>query len=151
MKFYYIDDKSCKVFVNNIIANINLKNKEELEKFLKKIVKCIDNKFNYSIFGLFEVDIFVNEKVGMFIKFEKINSIISYRDIDLKVNIIYNCDFYFKTDFYECLENNINVFYKDDFYYTNIDNIIDITKYIEYGEIIYDNKLNIERDFLRIK
>lgn len=151
VRFYFVDDKCYIVFINNFISNIDFKNKNELEQFLKKTIKWIDSKYDISISGLFEVDIFVNDKVGIFIKFEKINSVISYKDTDLKINIIYNCQFYFKTSQFECLEEFEKIYFNEGYYYINVDKLSNLDKFIELGDVVYDNKLNLERDFIRVK
>lgn len=151
VRLCYFDDRKYKIFVNSIIANIDFKNKNELEKILRKVIKWLDDRYQICISGLFEVDIFVQEGVGIFIELEKISSIISRKDIDLKINVIYNCEFLFRTDFYDSIDDLNNVFYNQGYYYINTKDMYRILDFIEYGEIIYEPKLKINRDFIRIK
>lgn len=151
VRFLFVEDNSYIVFINNIIFNVNLENKKEVQELLTKVIKFLDLKYHVSVTGLFEVNIFVNDNIGIFIEFEKINSIISYKDTDLKINIIYNCDFYFKTECFECLKDFQEVYFEDGYYYINVKKLTNLDNYVEFGDVIYRNKFNLERDFIRIK
>ena len=120
MKFLFVDD-NCRLFVNNIVAKVNLKNSVEVEGFLKKIIKLLENKYCFSVLGLFIVNIYVNNKVGMYIEINRINSFSSNNITELKVNIIYDCDFYFKTKCFEILDKFSDVYFFEDYYYINVD------------------------------
>ena len=139
------------MFVDKFFYNGDLKNINEVEMILKKVLRLFNYKYNISFNGLFDVDIFLNKKVGMFINFKKNNSILFSKNTDLKINIINNCDFYFKTLDFEIIEDLNEIYYNEGYYYVNIDKLCNLDNYIEFGDFLYSSKIKIEREFIRIK
>ena len=81
---------------------------------------------------------------------DKNDSFIKSKEIDMRINIIFDDMFFYKTNIYEILKDIKNVFYYENFYYTKIDNISNIIKLLEFGDIIYDNNLDVENVGIRI-
>ena len=145
MKFYELTGDICNFFVDEmIVKNIDFSNSTELEKFLKKNILSIKNRFNVILNGLYYVDIYINNKVGAFIYMSKEDSFIRTKEIDMRIKIIYDNSFFYKTSLYEILKNEKDVYFYNGYYYINASNLSDITKYLEFGEIIHDNDLNLE-------
>ncbi len=145
MKFYEITCDICNFFIDDmIVKKIDFSNPNELESFLKRIFLFIKKRFNILMSGLYYVDIYINKKAGAFIFINKDNSFIRTKEIDMRIKIIYDNNFFYKTSEYEIIKNEKDIYYYNNHYYINIDCLSEITKYLEFGEIIYDNNLNIE-------
>lgn len=145
MKFYEITEDNCNFFVNDlIIKNIDFSNPSELEKLLKNIMLIIKKKYHVLMNGLYYVDIYVNKNAGAFIYMERNDSFIRSKEIDMKIKIVFDDNFFFKTSVYEILKNELGVYYYENYYYIKTSKLNNLVKYIEYGDIIYDSDLDIE-------
>lgn len=151
MRLYEITDNCYKIFVNNLLfEKFDFTVEKNLERFLKNIIMVLKNTYKINLNGLYIVEFFVNEKVGAFIYINKTDTIFPYKDIDLKIKIIFNCKFYFKTNKYEVLKNIKNVYFYQNNYYIDTCNLDEITRYVEFGDIIYDDALEIENLGIKI-
>lgn len=152
MKFEIVGEKLSKVFINDIIINtVNLKSEKELEKFLKSIILSLKNRYNVILKGLYEIDIFVNKKIGALVEIEKIESFMyKEKDVDLKIKVAFDCDFYFKTEDYFLLSDYKDVYYYKNYFYIKLKSLKKLSKYIELGEIIFGNDLLIEEKGIKV-
>lgn len=153
MKFEIVDEKRSKVFINDIIiSTTNLKNEKELEKFLKNIILSLKNRYNVILKGLYEIDIFINKKIGALVEIEKIEAFMhKEKDVDLKIKVVFDCDFYFKTEDYFLISGYKDVYYYKNYFYIKLKNLKNVSKYIEFGEIIFGNDLLIEEKGIKIR
>ena len=152
MKFEIVDEKLSKVFINDIIiSTVNLKNEKELEKFLKSIILSLKNRYNVILKGLYEIDIFVNKKIGALVEIEKIEAFMyKEKDVDLNIKVIFDCDFYFKTEDYFLLSDYKDIYYYKNYFYVKLKSLKKLSKYIELGEIIFGNDLLIEERGIKV-
>lgn len=150
MKFF-IDEETYEVYVNNIIANkYDVKSEKELEKLLKKIFLEIKDRFDKVLNGLYDVKIVVDKNAGFNIKIKRIDTFISIKDVDLKIKIIYDDNFYCKSKEFEAFLGLKGIYYCDDFYYIKVSNIDDLNKCIEFVDIIYDEKFKNKKNLVRV-
>ncbi|MDD6878849.1 MAG: hypothetical protein PUD59_01280 [bacterium] len=152
MKVYEINEDNYKVYINEIILkNYDLSKESDLEKLLKKILLNIKKQYNMYSKGFYSVEIYVNDKIGAYIEFNRIDIFFSPSDIDLKIKIIFNSSFYFKTSDYEIVKNYDDIYFYNDNFYINIDSIDNnIITLIEYGEIFFDKESIIEDNAINI-
>lgn len=152
MKFEIVDEKLSKVFINDIIiSTVNLRSEKELEKFLKSIILSLKNRYNIILKGLYEIDIFVNKKIGALVEIEKIEAFMyKEKDVDLKIKVVFDCDFYFKTEDYFLLSDYKDVYYYKNYFYVKLKSLKKLSKYIELGEIIFGNDLLIEEKGIKV-
>ena len=141
MKICEIDDDIYKIFLNDLeIKNINVASEKSLESTIRGVILRLKSKYNIVLKGLYDVSIFIKEGVSAYIIIEK----------DLRIKIIFNSKFYFKTFDYDVVKAFNDVYFYNNEYYTEVSNLEDINKYIEFGDIIYDDNLNIEHLGLKI-
>lgn len=152
MKICEIDDDIYKIFLNDLeIKNINVESEKSLESTIRGVILRLKSKYDIVLKGLYDVSIFIKEGVSAYIIIEKVNTFLfREKDIDLRIKIIFNSKFYFKTFDYDVIKAFNDVYFYNNEYYTEVSNLEDINKYIEFGEIIYDDNLNIEHLGLKI-
>lgn len=152
MKVKLIDENNIIVFLNQFKSrNIDFNSKNNLEKELKTLFKCLNINYGIKIYGYYNVYIYVDKYYGVVIDICKEDiDYISYDEtsVDMRI-VITNKEFLYQlNDIF-----NINIpsqlyKYKNKYYLRLINNItdIDMGKLLEYAEIVYDD--NIE-DILR--
>ena len=152
MKICDIDDDIYKIFLNDLeIKNINVASEKSLESTIRGVILRLKSKYDIVLKGLYDVSIFIKEGVSAYIIIEKVNAFLfREKDIDLRIKIIFNSKFYFKTFDYDVVKAFNDVYFYNNEYYTEVSNLEDINKYIEFGDIIYDDNLNIEHLGLKI-
>lgn len=152
MKVCELEDDSYKVFINNEkIKSVNFYSEESLEVFIRDIIMQLKHRYNVMLRGLYDVSIFLNEKVGALINIEKIEAfLLPQRDIDLRIKIVFDSKFYFKTKEFEIVKEFDNIYFYDDNYYIDASNISDFIRFVEFGDIIYDENSNFEERGIKI-
>ena len=152
MKICEIDDDIYKIFLNDLeIKNINVASEKSLESTIRGVILRLKSKYDIVLKGLYDVSIFIKEGVSAYIIIEKVNTFLfREKDIDLRIKIIFNSKFYFKTFVYDVVKAFNDVYFYNNEYYAEVSNLEDINKYIEFGDIIYDDNLNIEHLGLKI-
>lgn len=111
--------------------------KDKLHREIKELFVNLIKNYNLDLFGYFKVDIYENKKYGCILEINKI-----YGDntefIDLKIILHRKTTFYLVMDEYYYFDLK-DILYRNNKYLINIENIDNLDKYIEYGEINYDN------------
>lgn len=140
MRIEMIDFDNYVIFLNNVYLNkIDFNNKEEITKYIKKFIFSINYKLNIN--GFYKVYVFCNKKIGMFIKLIKIEDNLYVNNLDLRIIVNINCDFYYKTDNYYTIPSNCVVRYYDNNYYCLIDDNFNVIDCCEYGDYIFGDNL----------
>ena len=137
------NDKYTLFIAREYFNKVDISKQKDLEVLLTKIILNFKDKYNLKLSGLYSVEIYINDRVGAFIYIEKTDTFIHYRDIDLKIKIIKNSKFYFKTDDFEILSDMNNIYFYNEYYYIDTDELDNILNYIEMGEIIHSEDINI--------
>lgn len=135
------DDLNIIIYKNEI--DCDLKQKDHLEKYIKKIMLNIKRKNIININGFYKINVYHNEKFGIILDILKEDELDFIKDfIDLKVTINYNSDIYFSFEDYFII-NNKNICYNNNKYYINIKNLKqkEILKLSEFAKIIYGTPL----------
>jgi len=142
MKFEVLDDKY--LFFTN--KNYSLEEEGDISTFLKDMFLIINEIYSLELFGYFKVDIFIDEKIGVFVEISKLDDYISYgKKIDTKV-IINRNNFYFKTNDLSLIYQYEPIYRKDNYYYVStkdVDNVLDLLDFceIDYRVNGFDLKL----------
>lgn len=152
MRICEISDDIYKIFLNDLeIKNVNASSQRSLECTIRKIILKLKSKYGIVLSGTYDVSIFINEKVGAYIEMEKLNTFLfKEKDIDLRIKIIFNSKFYFKTSDYDVIKYNNNIYFYNNEYYVDASSIDNFNDYLEFGSIIYDRNLNIEQIGVKI-
>lgn len=122
----------------------DLKDKESLEKYIKKLISLIKKKGVEIVSGLYIVRIYQNYKYGLIIELEILEELELFKDIiDLKILVYENSKMYLEIDDYFLVSLNKKLRYNDKFY-LNIDDLsdYDLISLLEFGNIIYGENIN---------
>ena len=125
MKIELVDDYNYTLYLNNLyIKDLNLDNKEDIENYLKKLFLIIKDRYDIDISGMFEIDIYVNNKYAIVIDIFKED--LEYLDyfsnqIDMQVNIIKDSIFLYEWDSF--IEKDLDKYNHK--YYIVVEDIVD--------------------------
>ena len=135
MKVISSKDKISVIVFEKIDININ--------DYIKRIILRLKQKYNFDIFGFYEVNVYKNKKIGTIIDFIKEDTSLLFSDLlDLNINIKENEEVYLKfADYIFSKQENVNIF--DTSYYLNV-NEISYKKFlnlVEFSSFIYGDEL----------
>lgn len=72
MSIKFISDLIFDIYVKKyLIKNIDFSNKEDLEKYLKKLFKLLKNKYNLTIEGFYNITVYIDKYYGIILHLEK--------------------------------------------------------------------------------
>lgn len=72
MSIKYINELILDIYIKKEnIKNINFNNKEDIEKYLKKLFKLLKNKYDITIEGFYNITIYKDKNYGMVLHLEK--------------------------------------------------------------------------------
>lgn len=72
MNIKFIDDLTFNVYVKKEkLKKINIKNKSELEKYIKEIIEVLKNIYNIRIEGFYDVNVYIDKHYGIILNFSK--------------------------------------------------------------------------------
>ena len=141
MKIQVIDEKIVLYLYNYFFKTTPT---DTLTKEIKKIFIRLIKNYHFKLGGIYNVLVYENPYYGTILEIEKIEELLFNPDlIDIKVRVINNQNFYFKTDDYFIIENYNNIYYQDGYYYLKLNDKTKITSLIEYGSIEY----NLDKGF----
>lgn len=144
MNIKYIDNLTLNIYIKKqLINNIDFKDKDSIEKYLKKLFKILKDKYDIIIEGYYNIIIYIDKYYGVLLNLEKED--LEYYDyyknqVDMKIKIR-NCDFlYLVDDIPFELFDKIKIVYKDNNIYIKIEeklNELEMMKLMEYSKISY--------------
>ena len=145
MSIKYLDFLNIVIYLKKeVLDNNNFKEKEEIEKYLKKLFKILKNKYEITIEGFYNINIYIDKYYGAVLHLEKED--LDYFDyfknqVDMKITII-NTSFLYKVDDipYDIL-NKFNVIVKNNNIYLEIKeelSPLEKMKLLENSKLIYD-------------
>ena len=72
MNIKFIDDLTFNIYVKKEkLKIINIKNKSELEKYIKEIIEVLKNIYNIRIEGFYDVNVYIDKYYGIILNFNK--------------------------------------------------------------------------------
>lgn len=128
--------------------NIDIYNREDLEKITEKIYKKIikKNKLN----NLILLEFYVDKLYGTIIILKDYKKLITFNDeIEIKITIHNDTSFLYKIDYFDIKKYNLekeNIYYYENNFYLEIKGNLSKRKYfniLELSEIIYENSYEI--------
>lgn len=144
MYFELFNDKYV-LFIDKYGFDDNILYKEEnLEIFLKNIFLIIYNKYNFILNGIYQLDIYNNSKLGLYIEIYNIDEYLFCDEINLKINIINNAEFYYVTEYFDIISNYNDIYYYNDKYYINVDMLDNLNKFVEFGDFLLKSNICFE-------
>ena len=144
MSIKFIDSLTLDIYVKKqLIDNIDFKNKNHLEEYLKKLFKTLKDKYNITIEGFYDIYVYIDKYYGTIFHLEKED--IDYYDyfknqVDMKL-IIIDTEFMYKVDdIPKFLLNKVKVCIKDNNIYLKIEKELtnlEMMELLENSELIY--------------
>ena len=144
MSIKYIDELTFDIYIKKeFINNIDFNNKEELEKYLKKLFKILNNKYNIIIEGFYDITIYIDKYYGIILHLEK--ELLDYYEyyknqVDMRL-ITINTEFmYLVNDIPLNIIDKIKIENKDNNIYIKLTKElthIEMMKLMEFSEIVY--------------
>ena len=143
MNIKFIDDLTFDIYLKKeLMNNIDLNNKEDLENYLKKLFKILKDKYYIKVEGFYNITIYKDKYYGIIIHLEKED--IDYYDyfknqVDMRLVVI-DTDFLYlvedipKSDKFKIIINNNNIYLKIIKELTNLE----MMNLIENSKIIYE-------------
>ena len=143
MRIEIIDDDNYKVFINDLYKErIDINNKDELGKYIKKIILKLKKIYNIMLQGLYEVHVYVIKSIGIILEINNIDSYLS-RTVDLKIVVHNDEEMFLKVFRYELVERYNHLKYLNNYFYLDVNDLkeCDIYNLIESSKIIYGDEL----------
>ncbi len=142
MRIYEVDE-GYQIYLNkDYTKEVDFTSKEEISEYAKSLVLRLRKIYGITLLGYYEVKIYVNKRIGMFIELRKMDDIdFDFFTIDLKIIIYLEQPFFLKCDNFDYIETCHPLYYYKGSYYTPLDKIEHFIPYLELGEIIYKEKI----------
>ena len=145
MSIKFISDLIFDIYIKKeLISDINFKDKNDLEIYLKKLFKILKEKYNIEIFGFYDITVYIDKYYGVI--FHLVKEELDYYDyfknqVDMKLIIKETELLYEVYDIPTHLYNKIKVCIKNDNIYLKI--IKDLTNVemmnlVENSRIVYE-------------
>ena len=128
-----------------LIDNIDFNNKEDLEKYLKKLFKTLKNKYDIVIEGFYDITVYVDKYYGVVIHMEKDD--IEYYDyfknqVDMRIITIDTDFLYLVDDVPDDLLNKVDVIIIEKDIYLKIKEEltkVEMMKLLEISKVVFDD------------
>jgi hypothetical protein len=150
MKIEYLNDYNFYIYLNkNYISDLEIKNRECVEKYFKKMFLNLKNNHHLDIYGYYNIKVYVNNNYGLIIDVLKLSNDyfkMPSNKVDMKIMIDYDSIFLYELDdyfFIDKYKDNIkNIYYKDGKYYVELNDDVDELFYfnlLEHSNIIFND------------
>lgn len=133
MKLDILDDGYL-FFTNKIFS---FDDEKEISLFLKDMFLSINDIYDIELYGYFKVDIYIDEKIGVFVEIKKLDDYISYsKKIDTKV-MVSDTPFYLKTNDLSLIYKYRPIYYLDNNYYISTKDVDNVLELLDFCEVEY--------------
>ena len=141
MKIEKLDQKSYKIFINNLyLKDVDFSDKENMVQSIKSIIKKL--RLRLGLRGFYKVKVFPNSKIGVFLEIIQLEDIDFSNNLDLRVILFNDEQFLFETDDYFLIDQCSDVKYYDGKFYCFIDDDFDeILEKVEFGRVLYGKEV----------
>ena len=115
-----------------------------INDYIKELILRLKKKYKINIFGFYEINIYINDKVGMIIDIIKDDEDYFYDLLDLKIKVYENSPVYLKFNDY-FLNDEFKFKILDNYYYIDVENISKekFLSMIEFCNLVYGEDLEI--------
>ena len=144
MSIKFIDNLILDIYVKKeLIDNIDFKNKDDLEIYLKKLFKTLKDKYNIVIEGFYDITVYIDKYYGVVFHLDKED--LDYYDyfknqVDMKLVILDTEFMYEVEDIPKEILNKVKVYIVGDNIYLKIKKELtklEMMKLIESSKIVY--------------
>lgn len=128
--FLYVNQDYCK--------NMDFNSKESIASYAKTLVLRLKRIYGIVLQGFYQMKVFVNDFVGMFIELVKLDDFeFELMTIDLKVIVFLHQTFLLQCTDFDFFEHFSNVYFMDPYYYGVLRKDEFLLPDLEYGKLIY--------------
>lgn len=140
MKVEIINSEYLTVFLNKCYFDeIDLEKKSDIIACIKDIISKIDSRYRLDLNGFYKIKVFSNKKLGVYLDIIKIDDNDFNDRADFRIVIYQDSNFYLEMDVCDIKNIDEKIYYNNNFY-ININDINNIDKYMDYGQIIYGDR-----------
>lgn len=118
---------------------------ETIKKDIKNNIIRLRKKYRKNISGFYDVKVYINDKIGMILDFQKEDDLELFRDvIDVNVLICEDCRIFLKFNDPFLFDKMDKLFYLDNNYYIDINDVSlnEFYNVLEFSEFIYGDELD---------
>lgn len=136
---------SCGDNFNLLIYDYKDINIEEIKKYIKDLVCKLKKVYKKKISGFYNVNVFMNDKIGMILDFSREDDFDFFRDVvDLNVIVNKDSEIYLKFSDIFLLDNFDNIYFWDNYFYVDVNSISFKEFYylLEDSSFIYGRELD---------
>ena len=146
MNIKFINELILDIYIKReLIDNIDFNNKNDLEKYLKKLFKILKNKYDIIIEGFYDITVYIDKYYGVVIHMEKDD--IEYYDyyknqVDMRIINIDTNFLYLVDDIPKYLLNKADVIIIDNQIYLKLKeelSKVEMMKLLEISKVVFDN------------
>ncbi|MBQ2946434.1 MAG: hypothetical protein IJE04_01095 [Bacilli bacterium] len=146
MNIKFIDELILDIYIKKeLIDNIDFNNKEDLQKYLKKLFKILKNKYGVVIEGFYDITVYVDKFYGVVIHMEKDD--IEYYDyyrnqVDMRIITIETSFLYLVEDIPKYLLNKVDIIIIDKNIYLKIKeelSKVEMMQLLELSKVVFDS------------
>ena len=124
MSIKFIDEITFDIYIKkDLIDNIDFNNKDDLEKYLKKLFKILKNKYDILIEGFYDITVYKDKYYGVVIHLEKEDlEYYSYfrNQVDMRIITVESEFLYLVDDIPYNIFDKISILVKDNEIYLKI-------------------------------
>jgi len=139
-----IKDDKIIVFLNDI-NNIKFDDENILEEYFRELFRILNKKYNIKLNGYYNVDVYKDNNYGIILEIEneELDYYNYFNQVDMKINISKFDTFLYEInyDFVDRIKKNIICYQYKDKLYLKINNNVDLTKILEFANIVYGEKV----------
>ena len=146
MNIKFIDELILDIYIKKeLIDNIDFNNKEDLQKYLKKLFKILKNKYGVVIEGFYDITVYVDKFYGVVIHMEKDD--MEYYDyyrnqVDMRIITIETSFLYLVEDIPKYLLNKVDIIIIDKNIYLKIKeelSKVEMMQLLELSKVVFDS------------
>lgn len=140
MRVEIINSEYLTVFLNKCYFDeIDFEKKSDIIVCIKDIISKIDSRYRLDLNGFYKIKVFPNKKLGVYLDIIKIDDNDFNDRADFRIVIYQDSNFYLEMDVCDIKNIDEKIYYNNNFY-ININDINNIDKYMDYGQIIYGDR-----------
>lgn len=145
MNIRFINNFIIDIYIKKeLINNIDFNNKEDLEKYLKRLFKTLKNKYDITIEGFYDITVYIDKYYGVIFHLDKED--LEYYDyyknqVDMRIITIDTEFLYLVEDIPYNLLNKVSVEINNNNIYLKIKeelNKLEMMKLLEISKVVYN-------------
>ena len=146
MNIKFIDEITFDIYIKkDLIDNIDFNNKDDLEKYLKRLFKILKDKYNILIEGFYDITVYKDKYYGVVIHLEKEDlEYYSYfrNQVDMRIITVESEFLYLVDDIPYNIFDKINILVKENEIYLKIKkelSKLEMMQLLENSKVVFEN------------